>query len=203
MGSLLTAFAGIALLLSVVGVFAATAYAVRQRSHEIGVRMGLGVQVPQVVWLFVRRGVTLLAIVLPISLAGAAAGGLLLRGLLIQTRPTDPLTLVLIAGLVCVVTIAACLIPPRRAAPRTATRWPCCERSDRSESARTDRSSRSTASRICDGVGAAGPSFELYAVPRHDRQHHRRADHGREVAMSARPCSPFTSFGPVRATHLI
>lgn len=117
-GTVLTAFAGIALLLSVVGVFAATAYAVRQRSHEIGVRMALGAQAPQVVWLFVRRGLALLAIGLPIGLAGAAAVGLLLRGLLIQTRPTDPITLVLIAGLVIVFTVAACLIPARRAAHR-------------------------------------------------------------------------------------
>ena len=116
MGSVLTVFSGIALLLSVVGVFAATAYAVRQRSHEIGVRMALGAQAPQVVWLFLRRGLTLLAIGLPIGLAGAAAVGMLLRGLLIQTRPTDPLTLVLIAGLVFVVTVGACLIPARRAA---------------------------------------------------------------------------------------
>ena len=118
MGSVLAAFASIALLLSVVGVFAATAYAVRQRSHEIGVRMALGAQAPQVVWLFVRRGLTLLSIGLLIGLAGAVAVGLLLRGLLIQTRPTDPITLVLIAGLVIVFTVAACLIPARRAAHR-------------------------------------------------------------------------------------
>ena len=118
MGTVLTGFAGIALLLSVLGVFAATAYAVGQRRHEIGVRMALGAQAPQVVWLFVRRGVALLAIGLPIGLAGAGVVGLLLRGLLIQTRPTDPVTLVLIAGLVVVFTLAACLIPARRAAYR-------------------------------------------------------------------------------------
>jgi putative ABC transport system permease protein len=117
-GTVLTAFAGIALLLSVVGVFAATAYAVRQRRHEIGVRMALGAQAPQVVWLFVRRGLTLLAIGLPIGLAGAVAVGLLLRGLLIQTRPADPVILLVIAGLVIGFTLAACLIPARRAAHR-------------------------------------------------------------------------------------
>ena len=117
-GTVLTAFAGIALLLSVVGVFAATAYAVRQRRHEIGVRMALGAQAPQVVWLFVRRGLALLAIGLPTGLAGAVVVGLLLRGLLIQTRPADPIILLVIAGLVIGFTLAACLIPARRAAHR-------------------------------------------------------------------------------------
>jgi predicted permease len=121
MGSLLSAFAGIALLLAVVGVYAATAYAVRQRLHEIGVRMALGAQAWQVVWLFVRRGLALLAIALPIGLAGAVAVGALLRGLLIQTRPTDILTLGLITGLVGLVTIAACLFPARRAVQRDPT----------------------------------------------------------------------------------
>ena len=78
--------------------------------------MALGAQAPQVVWLFVRRGLGLLAIGLPIGLAGAVAVGLLLRGLLIQTRPTDPVILVVIAGLVIGFTLAACLIPARRAA---------------------------------------------------------------------------------------
>ena len=116
MSSVLTVFAGIALLLAVVGVYAATAYAVRQRRQEIGVRMALGAQSWQVVWLFVRRGLVLLAIGLPIGLAGAVAVGALVRGLLINTRPTDALTLGSIVGLVAVVTVAACLFPARRAA---------------------------------------------------------------------------------------
>jgi predicted permease len=118
MASLLAVLAGIALLLAVVGVYAATAYAVRQRLHEVGVRMALGAQAWQVVWLFVRRGLTLLAIGLPIGLAGAVAVGAVLRGLLINTRPTDALTLVLITGLVALVTVAACLFPARRAVRR-------------------------------------------------------------------------------------
>ncbi len=118
MSSVLTVFAGIALLLAVVGVYAATAYAVRQRLHEVGVRMALGAQAWQVVWLFVRRGLALLAIGLPIGLAGAVAVGGLLRGLLINTRPIDALTLGLITGLVAPVTVAACLLPARRAVLR-------------------------------------------------------------------------------------
>jgi ABC-type lipoprotein release transport system permease subunit len=60
----------------------------------------------------------LLAIALPIGLAGAVAVGSLLRGLLIQTTPTDAATLALIAGLVLLVTMAACLFPARRAVLR-------------------------------------------------------------------------------------
>jgi putative ABC transport system permease protein len=118
MASLLATLAGIALLLAVVGVYAATAYAIRQRLHEVGVRMALGAQGRQVVWLFVRRGLTLLAISLPIGLAGAVAVGAVLGGLLIDTRPADALTLASITGLVALVTIAACLLPARRAVLR-------------------------------------------------------------------------------------
>jgi len=116
MGTMLTVFAGIALLLSLVGLYAATAYAVRQRTHEIGVRMALGAQSEDVVWLFVRRGLLPTGIGLTIGLAGAVAGGLLLRGLLIQTSPTDPLTLVVVAVLLVAVAVAACFLPARRAA---------------------------------------------------------------------------------------
>jgi ABC-type antimicrobial peptide transport system permease subunit len=115
MGSVLAIFAGIALLLAVVGLAAFTAYAVRQRRHEIGVRMALGAQSHQVIWLFVRRGLTLLAIGLPIGLAGAFAVGAVLQGLLIGTSATNPGLLALIVILVLVVTIAACLFPARRA----------------------------------------------------------------------------------------
>ena len=116
MGSVLAVFSGIALLLSMVGVYAVTAYGVRQRRHEIGVRLALGAQPHQVVWMFVRRGLGLIAVGLPIGLAGAVAIGQVVRGLLIQTSPTDVVTLGLIGGLVVGVTVTACFLPARAAA---------------------------------------------------------------------------------------
>lgn len=115
-GTLLGVFAGTALLLSMVGLYAVTAYAVQQRTHEIGVRMALGARSQQVVWLFVRRGLTPLGIGLVIGLGGAFAVGRLLQGLLIQTSSTDPVTLVFIVSLLVIVAVAACYFPARRAA---------------------------------------------------------------------------------------
>ena len=115
-GTVIAVFAGIALLLSVVGLYAFTAYAVQQRTHEIGVRMALGAQPSQVVRLFVKRGLLPLGTVLTIGLVGAFAVGRLLQGLLIHTSPTDPVTLVFITLLLVVVSVAACFLPARKAA---------------------------------------------------------------------------------------
>jgi putative ABC transport system permease protein len=69
-----------------------------------------------VVWLFVRRGMVPLGIGLAIGLAGAFAAGQILRGLLIQTSATDPVTLVFVVSVLVVVAVAACFFPARRAA---------------------------------------------------------------------------------------
>jgi ABC-type antimicrobial peptide transport system permease subunit len=70
----------------------------------------------EVVRLFVRRGMLPLGIGLIIGLAGAFGVGRLLQGLLIQTSSTDPVTLVLITVLLVVVSVAACVLPARKAA---------------------------------------------------------------------------------------
>jgi ABC-type antimicrobial peptide transport system permease subunit len=115
-GTVLGIFAVVALVLSTIGVYAVTAYAVVQRTQEIGLRMALGARSQQVVWLFVRRGMVPLGIGLAIGLAGAVALGTLLRGLLIHTSPTDPVTLLIIVTLLIAVALAACFFPARRAA---------------------------------------------------------------------------------------
>jgi putative ABC transport system permease protein len=115
-GTVIAVFASIALLLSVVGLYAFTAYAVQQRTHEIGVRMALGAQPGEVVRLFVRRGMLPLGIGLAIGLAGALAVGQVLRGALIQTSATDPVTLVFVVILLVVVSMTACFLPARKAA---------------------------------------------------------------------------------------
>jgi ABC-type antimicrobial peptide transport system permease subunit len=110
-----TMFAAIALVLSAVGLYALTAYSVTQRTQEIGVRMALGAQAPQVWWLIARRAPVQLAIGLAIGMPGALGVGKLLRSLLVQTSSSDPTTLISIAALLIVVAVTACYWPARRA----------------------------------------------------------------------------------------
>jgi ABC-type antimicrobial peptide transport system permease subunit len=119
LGTVLAVFAGVALLLSTVGVYALAAYAVRQRRHEIGVRMALGATSSQVVWLFARRALTPVALGTVIGLGGAVLIGRLLQGLLVDISATDPVTLVAVVTLLMVVTVAASTFPSRHAARRT------------------------------------------------------------------------------------
>jgi hypothetical protein len=108
--------AGLGLLLAAVGLHAITTYAIRQRTQEIGVRMALGAQPAQVVWLFVRRMLTPLAWGVVIGLIGAFGVGRFVRGMLIQTSPTDPLTLASITIVLLVVALVAAFRPARQAA---------------------------------------------------------------------------------------
>ena len=78
-GTMFAIFAVIALALSAVGLYAVTAYSVSQRTQEIGVRMALGAQAPQVWWLILRRSIVQLAIGLAIGIGGALGVGKLLR----------------------------------------------------------------------------------------------------------------------------
>lgn len=114
-GTMFSTFAVVALVRSAVGLYAITAYSVRQRTREIGIRMALGAQARQVRWLVVRRSFVQLAIGLALGMAGAFGAGRLLRNLLVQTSATDPLTLGSIAVLFAIVSLAACYWPARRA----------------------------------------------------------------------------------------
>jgi putative ABC transport system permease protein len=114
-GTMFAIFAVIALALSAVGLYAVTAYSVSQRTHEIGVRMALGAQAPQVWWLILRRSIVQMAIGLAIGIGGALGVGKLLESLLVQTGTRDPLTLMSIVTLLVLVSISACFWPARRA----------------------------------------------------------------------------------------
>ncbi len=125
-GGMFTIFAGIALVLSAVGLYAVTAYAVTQRTAEIGVRMALGAQANQVVWLILKRSFLQLAIALPIGVAGAVGVGRLLQSVLIKTNGRDLGTVAGITALLIGVSLVACLWPARRAMrldPVTALRY--------------------------------------------------------------------------------
>jgi predicted permease len=113
--TLLGVFAGIALLLAVVGIYGAVAYMVEQRTGEIGVRMALGAQTSDVLDLVVRQGMTPVILGLIIGLAGTFAVGRLLAAQLYQISPHDPFLLGAAAIVLAVAALLACLIPARRA----------------------------------------------------------------------------------------
>jgi hypothetical protein len=114
-GSLFVVFAIIALVLSSVGLYAVIAYSVTQRTREIGLRMALGAQRQQVSRLILKRGLVQLAAGLTLGLAGALSLSRVLRGALVQITPADPVTFTAITMLLTAVSIAACLLPARRA----------------------------------------------------------------------------------------
>ena len=108
-------FAWIAMVLSAVGLYAVTAYSVTQRRQEVGVRMALGAQRGDIVWLFTRRAFVSLSVGLVAGIAGAFAIGPLLRAFLVQTSPGDPVTLAAVAGVLVVVAAVASVWPALRA----------------------------------------------------------------------------------------
>ncbi|MGC1580912.1 MAG: FtsX-like permease family protein, partial [Candidatus Acidiferrales bacterium] len=112
---LLGSFAAIALLLSVVGIYGVTAYAVAQRTREIGVRMALGAQGRQVVLLLLRQELVLVMAGVALGVAASAAFTRLPASMLFEVKPTDPVTIVLVSVLLLGVALLACWIPARRA----------------------------------------------------------------------------------------
>jgi ABC-type antimicrobial peptide transport system permease subunit len=114
-GSSFALFAVIALVLSSVGLYAVMAYSVTQRTQEIGMRMALGAQGRQVIWLILKRGLAQLAMGLTLGLAGALALSRVLRGVLVDITPSDPVTFATITIVLAAVSIGACLVPARRA----------------------------------------------------------------------------------------
>ena len=114
-GGMLTVFAVVGLLLGAVGLYAVTAFALVQRTHEIGVRIALGARSSAVVWLFVQQAALPIGTGIGVGLAGAWAVGRLLQRFLIQTSPADPVILVGIAALLAAVSLAAAFFPARRA----------------------------------------------------------------------------------------
>jgi predicted permease len=113
--TLLGVFAGIALVLAMVGIYGAVAYTVEQRTGEIGVRMALGAQTADVLRLVVRQGMTPVVIGLVLGLAAALALGRLLTAQLYEVSANNPALLGATSITLAVVALLACLIPARRA----------------------------------------------------------------------------------------
>jgi putative ABC transport system permease protein len=112
---LLALFACLALLLALVGISGSVAWAVSQRTQEMGLRMALGAQSYDLLKLVVGQGIKPVLLGLALGLAGALALTRLMRGLLFEVSATDPATFVGITTGLLVVALLACWIPARRA----------------------------------------------------------------------------------------
>jgi putative ABC transport system permease protein len=113
--ALLTVFAVVALILASVGIYGVMAYAVAQRTQEIGIRMALGAQARDVLMVVIKDGMTLALIGIVIGLLVAFALTRWMETLLFGVRPTDPLTFTVIAAVLALVALVACWIPARQA----------------------------------------------------------------------------------------
>ncbi len=112
---LLGLFAAIALFLAAVGLYGVVSYTVRQRTREIGLRMAIGASPADVVRLVIGGGLRLVAIGVALGLAGSVALAGLIRSLLFDVAPSDPLSYALTAVVLLAVAFVACYMPARRA----------------------------------------------------------------------------------------
>ncbi len=112
---LLSAFAGLAVLLAAVGIYGVISQVVAQRTQEIGVRMALGAQSRDVLRLVLGRGATLTGLGVLLGLIGAVALTRLIAGFLYGVRPTDLTTILAVTTLLVCVALTAAWLPARRA----------------------------------------------------------------------------------------
>jgi putative ABC transport system permease protein len=113
---LLAVFAGAALLLAAVGIYGVIAYAVTQRTQEIGIRMALGAQRHDVVRMVVGQAAFLAAAGIAIGAAGALVLTRFMKGLLFEVEASDPMTFLVVAATLGIVALVASYIPSMRAA---------------------------------------------------------------------------------------
>jgi putative ABC transport system permease protein len=113
---LLALFALLALAIAAAGIGGVMALAVSQRTHEIGVRMAIGALPHEILRMVLRRGLALTAIGVALGLFGALTLTRILRGLLFEVTPTDPMTFMAVAAVLVLAALVACYIPARRAA---------------------------------------------------------------------------------------
>ena len=113
---LLGVFAALALVLATLGLYGLLAYAVTQRSREIGLRIALGATAREVVTMVAARGLVLAAAGLALGVAGGWAATRGMTSVLYGVQPTDPSTFAAVVMLLGTVAFVACLVPAARAA---------------------------------------------------------------------------------------
>ena len=112
---LLGAFAVLAVVLALAGIYGTMSYAVAQRTRELGIRVALGAQRRDVLKLIVGEGMKLIVVGIGIGMLGAFALTRLMKSLLFAVSASDPLTFVVIALLLMSIALLACWFPARRA----------------------------------------------------------------------------------------
>ena len=109
--TLATIFAGIALLLTLIGIYGVLAYSVASRTREIGVRMAIGATRRSIIGLVVGHGMTWVGVGIATGLISALAGSRFVASLLFEIPASDPVTFAAVAGAVTLVALMACSIP--------------------------------------------------------------------------------------------
>ena len=112
---LVSVFSGVALLLALIGIYGLISYYTAQRTREIGVRMAVGAQPRDIIYMVISEGFFLALVGVAIGIAVALALTRFLGSLLFEIKPTDPVTFVDVSVLIMLLALAACYIPARRA----------------------------------------------------------------------------------------
>ncbi len=112
---LFSIFAGIALVLGIVGIYGVLSFLVTRRTREMGIRMALGAQRTDVLWMVLKEGAEFAGIGIALGIFGAFLLGRLLSTQLYGVGPVDSVTYISVATLVAIVSLVACSVPARRA----------------------------------------------------------------------------------------
>src|SRR5262249_38893197 len=113
--TMLTAFALFALVLAIVGTYGVMSFLVTQGTHDIGIRIALGAQMSNIVWLVVGRGMELAVIGVAVGLLGALALTRLMSSMLFGTTATDPMTFSAVPVILLAIALIAAYLPAKRA----------------------------------------------------------------------------------------
>jgi len=113
--TLLTLFAGLALVLASIGIYGVLSYLVGQRTQEIGVRMALGAKQSDVLRMVLGDGARMTLVGVIIGVVAALVLTRLMASMLFGVKPTDPVTFVGVAAVLFAVALLACYVPARRA----------------------------------------------------------------------------------------
>jgi ABC-type antimicrobial peptide transport system permease subunit len=108
-------FAGVALLLAIIGLYGITSYAVQRRTNEIGIRMALGASKRAVQWMVLREVLWLAVGGAALGIPAAVVASRFIRSLLFEVTPTDPVTIVSATVMLILVAVSAGAAPARRA----------------------------------------------------------------------------------------